>query len=521
MSGSSLPGFRTSLSGSDALHVQGRVEYVIHKGGPKIKKKTQNGREYEVVGKDLGQLFRFAPKTQTEALDRDTGQIMTLDQLFAAMPFALKPSAERPFPTATVIPVRILGFDHLRDYDPVHNFQAIQLEVSRWARWQAHAASMTLARTDPFGRYLTQQRVNGTMVSYQPEEKEVPITLNEPGKPFYNKDLANGLECYLHEGKLYPWTAAGALPLYIPEMHFRGGVTGHGQFVTTSKYDINGITGELLQIVVMACQMGARLSELPILLYREETEISAVNFDQNMPISQRRAKRQSVKKWLVHIKLEPKVVHALMAGSRQQESRFLERVASGGFLPAYAGGREDTVKRINEELGLPTDDRQTARPTIIIQEQNGRAATAQPQVGPGEETGDDYEEGVYEEEGAATPERPWLAQVVAAADAADFTAFFVEHGNIPSQAERQAAWKALKLKKESTATREGKAQTFVALCLYGEGIGLEQEKPADYANSQMVEALRGIELPPAPAAAAPAEPPAEEKAAEPVTEAAA
>jgi hypothetical protein len=499
------------------MRIEGRIAYRINKGSPKGEK---------TPGKNLGNKFRLsATDSAEEVTDFETGEKLPLDQLFAELPWVDGPNQKHPFPTATEIPIRILGFDHLARYDPLHYYEEIAAEVAKWAAATVFASAQMLAKTDALGKSLMVERVDGLMINYEPDEKPVPVVYNIPGEPFYNQSYGNGQECYLYEKKLYAWTWQGRLQFRIPDLDERAGLMSYGVFTTTSKYDINNLTAELVQLITAIHPVP--LSQVPVILFRREERIASLGFDQKQSLTERRQKKQGRNEWLVHLQLEPKIVNAFLTIQRQREEQLLQAALRGEApvlgqpvqtqtaLPPVT--EYHSVEREAPTMGtvasaLPPIEEPPPPATL-----NGPPPAA-PEKTPEEIFDESYhfendelfdeepQEGLFEEEAEEPAEEPagelpeFMASInlkeIRDIDPGDFPAYVAAQiTTIDTTGKRQAASRRLGITKKDFKEPSGRVQSFLALYLYGENIAkqMKVDDAATKAQEDLIPLLRAID----------------------------
>jgi hypothetical protein len=504
------------------MRIEGRIAYRINKGSPKGEKRP---------GKNLGNRFRLSATDSTEEVtDFETGEKMHLDQLFAELDWVDAPTEERPFPTAAEIPIRILGFDHLARYNPLDYYEEISAEIAKWAAATVFSgSSQMLAKTDALGSSLMLERVNGLMVNYDPDEKSVPVVYNVPGEPYYNKNYGNGQECYLYEEKLYPWTWQGRLQFTIRELQERAGLMSYGVFTTTSKYDINNLTAELVQLVTTVYPVP--LSQVPVMLFRREEQIASLGFDQKQSLTERRKKKQGRKEWLVHLQLAPKIVNAFLTIQRQREDRLLE-AAMRGEMPALMQPSQAQAA-LAPTNDYPPTERETPPPAPPEQPPPIQTPPAVAANGPSppaapEDGADDFdhsyhfeddelfsEEPIEDDElfegevgGAAedeetdetTPELPEFMknidlQEIRDLSPEDFPAYVAAQiTTIDTVGKRRAAVNRLGISNKDLKVPSGRVQSFLALYLYGENISkqMKVDDAASKAQEDLIPLLQDI-----------------------------
>jgi hypothetical protein len=507
-----------------AMRIEGRIAYRINKGGPKGEK---------TPGKNLGNKFRLSATDATEEVtDFETGEKLPLDQLFAQLPWVDAPTQQHPFPTATEIPVRILGFDHLARYDPLQYYEEISAEVAKWAAATVFSASQMLAKTDALGQSLMVERVDGLMVNYEPDEKPVPVVYNIPGEPFYNQNYANGKECYLYENKLYPWTWQGRLQFTIRELQERAGLMSYGVFTITSKYDINNLTAELVQLVTAIHPLP--LSQVPVIFFRRQERIASLAFDQKKSLTERRKKKQGRNEWLVHLQLEPKLINAFLTIQRQREDRLLE-AALRGETPMLVPQQQTqaalppAIKYQSAEISAATE---TAPKVEVPVAAAVDGPPPQPPAAPespdddfdhGSHFEDDFEddelfaeedmeaaESIFEgeisgdesgENGAEpAPELPEFMESIKLKEIQDlsiedFPAYVAAQiTTIDTVGKRRAAVKRLGINNSDLKHPSGRLQSFLALYLYGENISkqMKVDDAASKAQEDLIPLLQAI-----------------------------
>lgn len=274
----------------------GRRAGILRKGSPK---RNVNGKV--IHGVDLNDHFRFVPENDRQrALHRDeNGNVKHLSSsdAFTTL-YGKKPNYIECF---------IGGFDHLAHMDA--QSAEFDRELKRWASATVYAGNNRIAETDAYGVWLTGENVNGRWRTYELGEKPVPIIPNDPQDRLYNPKYGIGEEMYLYKDRLLPYRFSGNIELYLPKLNSMG-IWGYVEFTTSSKYEIIHLTEELRAF----CASGMPLSYFPMVIFRQEQEITAPNFDRSKNMAWRRSNRAKIKKWLVHFEPTPELAQALSLG---------------------------------------------------------------------------------------------------------------------------------------------------------------------------------------------------------------
>jgi hypothetical protein len=288
---------------------------VIRKGSPK-EKRTKDGREYEIQGKDL-QYFRVE-------IDESEPKAK---KLFVDL------YGERP----TVLRVTFPFNEVDRIYD---------------AWLEAYTSNRLIARSD--GEFILywkegkeilvknglatanrEVRIARKIGEKQTEPLTVMMTAEQP-VPFLDGMVFHRTEKTLVEAK-----PVGRLRVVLPELKRLAYLV----LMTTSLNDIIALggskSGELGAIRQLCDQLSLPLAGVPLLLRRKPKEIAYTTTD---------GKQSRMTRWLIHIEADPEFVEAALASSK----RLAIPVALLNTGPAEVQGVNEP-EEVEEEYGIPLD----------------------------------------------------------------------------------------------------------------------------------------------------------------------
>lgn len=353
---------RTRAERTDMLHVPGNSIGKLKKGTPKrvmIDKKTgkpkldRDGNQILIQGKDLNTHFRFAPSSKesvfTDYENGDDG--LSLVDIFTRI-YGDKPNH---------IPVRVLGFDHIAnhhhyDFSTLHGKELARRQLQRWGvAYVRNSSGSLLVETDITCQWVIKERgSDGYLEHFDPEEREVVVHLNEQGCQGYNPKLDEGAKCYMHKGKLMPWSFIGRLNMILPKFYERAGVMGNIIFETTSVIDVEQIVDDLMGILEM---VGGRvpLSNIPMILYRQSTDIAIPGFGKGH-LDERRNNRVKKENWGARIRMD----NVFVSKALQLQAK----IAEDRVEALLAAPRQESLAEIEASLFPPDNTTMTPLPAL-------------------------------------------------------------------------------------------------------------------------------------------------------------